>query len=47
MAAAAYRARLPAEFQKQALTLALLTGWSSREIERRMYESGQPVRSEK
>jgi hypothetical protein len=41
--AVAYRAELPARFKDEARTLALLTGWSMRDIELRMAATGQLV----
>ena len=38
-----YRASLPARFQKEADTLAALTGWSQADIATRMTASGQPL----
>jgi hypothetical protein len=43
-AAEDYRRSLPVQYAQQARNLAILTGWTSREIEARMKESGQTPR---
>jgi hypothetical protein len=44
-AAAKYREELPVHFLKEATTLADLTGWPRQQIETRMRQSGEPVRT--
>jgi hypothetical protein len=44
-AAAGYRSELPARFALEAKNLAELTGWTRADIEARMAQTGQPLRS--
>jgi hypothetical protein len=43
--AEAYRESLPARFREEARNLSVLTGWKVTDIEKRMAETGQPLRS--
>jgi hypothetical protein len=43
--AEAYRESLPARFREEAQNLSVLTGWKVTDIEKRMAETGQPLRS--